>query len=293
VLAPGSKVEELEHGFFSISGAAVDSNGKLYFVDHHQQRIFGWSKNDGLTIERDNPLDPVNLAFDKSGNLLVLSSAGPEGTVYSFRPGSPDAAIKVLEPQSTAAHPGATAMLPVNYWNNGEFEDQLDPRTMTYTTLAQMFASDVSTPKPRQYVSPDGSIFLPAGRVFQQGPPTDSSGWRFSDNLDTYGFIAAQPGKRVYVSSESEDRTYSALVAADGTLSDLKIFAERGGECVTTDARGNVYIANGQLFVYNPEGRPIAEIDVPERPIDIVFGGADHRTLFILAHHALFAVNVQ
>ncbi len=293
VLAPGSKVEKLEDGFFSISGAAVDAAGKLYFVDHHQQCIYGWSANHGLSVERDNALDPVNLAFDKAGNLIVLSSAGPEGTVYSFRPGSPDAAITVLEAPAGTQHPGAAALLPVNYWNNGEFEDQLDPRTMTYTTLAQMFANDVSNPKKREYVSPDGSAFLPAGRVFQQGPATDSSGWRFSDNLDTYGLIAAEPGKRIYINSESEDRTYSALVGAAGQLTDLKSFADRGGESVAVDARGNVYIANGQVFVYSPEGSQIAEIDVPERPIDIVFGGADHRTLFILAHHALFAVNVQ
>jgi sugar lactone lactonase YvrE len=36
----------------------------------------------------------------------------------------------------------------------------------------------------------------------------------------------------------------------------------------------------------------IAEIDVPERPIDIVFGGTDGRTLFILSHHVLFSVRV-
>jgi len=39
VLAPGAKVEKLEDGFFSISGAAVDASGKLYFVDRHQQRL--------------------------------------------------------------------------------------------------------------------------------------------------------------------------------------------------------------------------------------------------------------
>ena len=55
---------------------------------------------------------------------------------------------------------------------------------------------------------------------------------------------------------------------------------------------GNVYVANGQIFVYDPAGKPIGQIDVPERPLDIVFGGADRRTLFILAHHALFAVKV-
>jgi hypothetical protein len=292
VLAPGSEVDKLEGGFYSISGAAVDPSGKLYFVDHHQQRIYGWSATGGLTIERDNPLDPVNLAFDKAGDLLVLSSNGPEGSVYCFRPGSPEDQITVLAPQDRTPHPGAAALLPVNYWNNGEFRNQLDFNTFTYATLAEMFALDVSSPKAREYVSPDGSLFLPAGRVFQQGPP-DHTGWRFSDNLDTYGFTVALPGQRIYISSESEDRTYSALVATDGTLSDLQPFAERGGESVAVDRKGNVFVANGQIFVYDPAGRKIGQIDVPERPIDIVFGGVDHRTLFVLAHHALFAAKVR
>jgi sugar lactone lactonase YvrE len=138
-----------------------------------------------------------------------------------------------------------------------------------------------------------GNVFLPAGRVFQQGPATDTSGWRFSDNLDTYGFLTVEPGQRVYVSSESEDITYSAKVNADGALGDLKPFAQRGGESVAVDGKGNVYVANGQIFVYSPDGRQIAQVDVPERPLQLVFGGADGKTLFILAHHALFAVRVR
>jgi sugar lactone lactonase YvrE len=292
VLAPGAKVERLEDGFFSISGAAVDAAGKIYFVDHHQQRIFSWSPAAGLIVVRDNPLDAVNLAFDKAGDLLVLSSAGAEGTVYWFKPGSPEDEIGVIQAQTATKHPGATALLPENYWNNGEFANQLNFDTMTYTTLAEMFAKDVTTAKAKEYVSPDGSVFMPATRVFQQGP-ADSTGWRFSDNLDTYGFVAAPAGRRTYVSSESEDVTYSALVGADGALSDLKPFAQRGGESVAVDGQGNVYVANGQIFVYTPAGKQIGEIDVPERPIDLVFGGADRRTLFILAHHALFAARVR
>ena len=286
-----SRVKKLEDGFYSISGGAVDAAGKLYFVDHHEQRIYGWSASEGLTVERDNSLDPVNLAFDKAGDLLVVSSAGPAGTVYSFRPGSAADQITVLAPQETKPRPSARALTPVNFWNNGEFANQLDFNTMTYTTLAQMFASDVSTPKTKQYVSPDGTLFLPAGRVFQQGP-SDASGWRFSDNLDTHGFISSRPGQRVYVSSESEDITYRAMLGEDGTLSDLQPFVQRGGECVAVDNSGNVYVANGQIFVYDSSGKPIARIDVPERPIDIIFGGAQHRTLFILAHHALFAADI-
>jgi sugar lactone lactonase YvrE len=134
---------------------------------------------------------------------------------------------------------------------------------------------------------------LPAGRVFEQGPATDPSGWRFSDNLDTYGFLTAVPGQRVYVSSESEDITYEAKVNSDSSLSDLKAFAQRGGESVAVDGNGNVYVANGEIFVYSPAGKLIAQIDVPERPLQLIFGGADRKTLFILAHHVLFAAKVR
>ena len=293
VLAPGETVKKLEDGFFSISGAAIDAAGKLYFVDHHNQHIYTWSERGGLGVERDNPHDPVNLAFDKSGNLIALSSAGPEGTVYTFRPGSSAEKLTVMKPQPAQPHTRASVILPVNWWNNGEFKDQLNLDTMRFTTVAEMFAADATTPKAREYVSADGSVFLPAGRVFQQGPATDTSGWRFSDNLDTYGFLMAEAGQQVYVSSESEDITYSARVNPDGTLTNLKPFAQRGGESVTVDGHGNVYVANGQIFVYSAEGKQIAQIDVPERPLQVLFGGADRRTLFILAHHALFAAHVR
>ncbi|MEJ2247174.1 MAG: SMP-30/gluconolactonase/LRE family protein, partial [Acidobacteriota bacterium] len=138
----------------------------------------------------------------------------------------------------------------------------------------------------------DGSIFLPAGLVVQQGGP-DATGRRFSNNLDTYGFINAAVGDRIYVASSSEDRTYGAVVGADGALKDLRPLAERGGESVAVGPDGNIYIANGQIFVYNPEGEQIARIDVPQRPIDIIFGGNDGRTLYILAHRALYSVEVR
>ena len=47
-----------------------------------------------------------------------------------------------------------------------------------------MFARDVGTAKTREYVSPDGSLVLPAFRVWKQGPATHL-GWRWSDTLQT------------------------------------------------------------------------------------------------------------
>jgi len=298
VVAPGAQVEKLADGFYSASGAAVGPDGTVYFVDHHQQRIYSWSRQSGIDIVRSNPLDPVNLAFDRSGELMVLSSAGPVGTLYAFRPGTTANHIQVIPLTPASSHPAAAVAFPGNYWINGEFRDQLDLETYEYKTLGQMFAEDVTRPKKDEYVSPDGSLVLPAGFVFRQAndglyPGIDPTGFRWSDDLDSYGFVSALPGQRIYVADDSKDCTYSARVNANGTLGDLKVFAQRGGESVAEDAEGNVYIANGEVFVYDPHGRQIGEIDVPERPIDIVFGGADGHTLFMLGHHALYAVKTQ
>jgi sugar lactone lactonase YvrE len=100
-------------------------------------------------------------------------------------------------------------------------------------------------------------------------------------------------GQTYYVSDESEEKTYSAIVEPDGTLSNLKLFAEVGGEGITTDADGNVYIAAGQVFVYDPSGKLIDTIEVPERPTQLLFGGSDGRTLFIAARSSLYAVETK
>jgi len=185
---------------------------------------------------------------------------------------------------------GAKTLLPVNWWNNGEFKDQYDPAKGEFTTLAQMFARDVGAPKAQEYVSPDGSVSLPAFRVWQQGPP-DHVGWRWADSLQTHGLIGAAVGERVFFTNGSENKTYSGQVGPGGTLTDLKVFANRGGESVAVDAQGRVFVANGQIFQYGPDGQPAGRIDVPERPLQLIFGGEGGRTLFVLTHHSLYAVN--
>ena len=127
--------------------------------------------------------------------------------------------------------------------------------------------------------------------MFHQGPP-DNRGWRFSHSLDTYGFTIARPGTRLYVSNGSEAKTYTYTLGPKGVLQDLKVFAERGGESVAADDAGHVYLANGQIFVYSDKGEQERVIDVPDRPLQLLVGGADRHTLFILAHHALYAVNI-
>jgi len=284
-------VKELAGGFEGIGGGAIDSHGTLYFVDRIFQRIYSWSQDQGLKVVSSHPLDPVNLAVDHSDNLLVLSSAGSEAAVYSLKPDGRDGPVTTIKAESAGTHPGAAIAIPAVWWVNGEFKDQYDPAHDQFTTLGELFAQDVATAPGREYASPDGSVVLPAYRVFHQGPP-DNRGWRFSHSLDTYGFTLARPGTRLYISNASEARTYAATVGPNGVLKDLHVFAGRGGESVVSDPSGRVYLANGQIFVYAASGQELGTISVPDRPLQLLVGGANHSTLFILTHHALYSVDL-
>lgn len=283
-------VRKLADGFYSIAGGAVDASGKLYFIDRFFHRIHGWSEAEGITIAADATLDPINLAVDRSGKLMVLSSDGHNGSVYSIDPAKPDAVTRI-ERTPARAHRDARILMPGNMWANGEFNDRIDPKTYEYPTLADHFLSSIATTKPEEYVSPDGSLVLPAFRVWNQGPD-DYLGWRWSDSLDSYGFVSARQGERVTLTNSSENRTYSGTIGQKGVLTDLKVVADRGGESVARASDGTLYVANGQVFIYDANGAQKGRIDVPERPLQLVIGGKDGRTLFILTHHSLYAVGI-
>ena len=274
VLASGAKVEKMAGGFFNISGGATDQAGNLYFVDAKRQTIYRWSvQTRQLAIVRDHPLDPGELAFDKQGDLMVISYAG-NGTVYSFRPAEANDDIQLLKPEPARSRPGMTPILPVNVWRN-----QND------------FIAVESAKKPFQFVSPDGTTFIPAGEDFVSGKLY--YGARLDDELRAFGMAPAVPGHSFFISDEEEEKTYAADVQADGTLANPKLFAEQGGESVTVDEGGHVYIAAGQVFVYDRSGQAIDTINVPERPVQLLFGGSDRKTLFILARTSLYSVECR
>jgi sugar lactone lactonase YvrE len=267
-------VKKLTGGFFNISGGAVDKAGNLYFVDAKWQTIYRWSVADKqLTKVRDNPLDPVQLAFDRAGNLIVISYAG-NGTVYSFDPNAKSEDITLLKAQPAVSRPGLTAILPVDVWRN-----------------ENDFVQAVSAKKPYQFVSPDGTTFIPAGNDFVSGELYYGS--KIHDVLRTFGMAPVTPGKKFYVSNEEGQTTYSATIDSYGSIEDLKLFQQLGGESVAIDQAGNVYIAAGQIFVYDPSGKYLETIEVPERPSQILFGGPDGRTLFIAARTSLYEVQTR
>ncbi|HEY5481096.1 MAG TPA: glycosyl hydrolase family 28-related protein [Verrucomicrobiae bacterium] len=266
VVARGA-VEKLAGGFYNISGGAAGPQGEFYFVDAHPQRIYRWNAGSRqVSILTNVPPEPINLAVDKSGNLVMVSYVG-KGAVYALKP---QGATVPLLPETVATRAGKTFFLPVSDW-------RLNRESLSRPTA--------------HFVSPDGTTILPAGADFLSG--ATSWGVKSSPQIRSFGLTSVMPGQPFYVTDEAELTTWAAAVNPDGSLADFRLFAEQGGEGVAVDSRGNVYIAAGQVHVYNPAGKLIDTIEVPERPLQLVFGGADHRTLFVPARTSLYSVRMR
>ena len=189
IIAAGSGVTKVSGGFHRLAGGTVDSAGRFYAVDAHWQRIYRWSDENSLPeLIADEPLEPVNLAIDDADNLIVVSHSG---AVYTLPPDRADAAIEVLKAQPASDRTGLNAIIPQNYWTNG-----------------YLLATGQWPKRPAQFLSPDGTTFLPAGEDFLTGKL--SWGVKDHDLLRAYGLTRARPGETVYITLEWHGMTYAA-----------------------------------------------------------------------------------
>jgi len=272
VLGTGAKVTKVAGGFTNIDGLVADPVGGVYFVDQQWHRIHRWAETTGLTLVTDAIPQPVALAIDHSGGLMVVSR---HGSVYAFKPGAGEADLAVLSLVPAAARPAATAWLPVNRWRDGH--DWIEANTRR---------------EPLHYVSADGTAFIPAPESYGLLAKPGRRGGTI-DLTRTYALKAAPPGQPFYVSDEFGQTTWRFTPGADGTLGAPEKFAGEGEAGTATDEEGNVYVCAGQVFVYDRTGKPLGEIEVPERPSALAFGGDDGRTLFIAARSSLYAIRTK
>jgi sugar lactone lactonase YvrE/polygalacturonase len=287
-------VHKLTSGFEFADAITRDSKGDIYFSDSRWRRIFKWSAQENrLTLVTDVPFKPLSLSVDAKDNLLVVAEYTPQrggllngkpelyakpddakGTaygvwyntgstvkVYTINPEKPEESLAELQsaPMSTV-HTIRAALYPGNRWRDNS----------DYPTITQRKATQC-------YVAPDGITIIPVAYDLLRG-----------NNL-----LAAYPGKPFYAADEYGKRTFLFDVSPEGYLSSPKVFAERGQYSVAVDPAGNVYVADGQIYVYDKTGKQLEVIKVPERPATIVFGGQDGKTLYVTARTSLYSVQVK
>jgi hypothetical protein len=131
--------------------------------------------------------------------------------------------------------------------------------------------------EPRSFFYAPGSTnAIMAGGNWQ--PMLQASGWRLFHVGDEH-----------FAASEEDDILYRLKLDSLQHVTPTR-FAPRGGSGVVTDTAGNIYLAEGQLYIYDASGKQIGVVEIPERPQSLAFGGTDRKTLFIGARDSLFSM---
>ncbi|KAA6344388.1 hypothetical protein EZS27_007976 [termite gut metagenome] len=285
------KVEQLATGFEFTEGLARDSKGNIYFSEQRMRRIYKWDvEKNTLSMIGDYPWAPLSLAVDTKDNLLVVFRYNPQpgylingkqesvpvlpdadGTsfskwgntgfatwVYALNPDNPDESIRLLPKvkMGSVAHV-AKALYPSNRWRDLHDFDE------------------VSLYVPEEcFVAPDGVTILPD----------------CYDLARSSSVLEAMPEHPFYAVDEYERRTVKMDVDTYGKLTNINHFVEQGEFSSVTDKKGNVYVADGHVYVFDKNGILIRKIEVPERPSSLVVGGKNANTLFITARSSIYRI---
>jgi sugar lactone lactonase YvrE len=273
--------DRLAAGFEFAQSPCSDSKGNIYFCESRMRRIYRWSAaTQTTTLLADYPWEPLSLACDQKDNLLVVFKYVPKpgtgetftnppdaaGTsfsgwgnsgfavwTYAIDPNNPDETIRLLPTVSMGSiHPLHAALYPAHRWR--DYHD----------------FNSISVQKPQQcFLAPDSTTIIPI--VYDLARST--------------ALAAAYPGQPLYTTDEYDKRTVKTQVDPDGYLSSLTYFAQRGEFASAVDKKGNVYIADGQIYAYDPAGNPIAILKTPERPTGVTFSTDQ---MFVTGHNTLY-----
>jgi hypothetical protein len=273
VFAAGTRLEQLASGFSNLSGLAVDDAGQLYFTDAAMHRIYRWNADAKKPeILTEKVTTPMAAGFAGDGSLLVLDY---NRSVFAVDTKTGEATK--IEP-ADAPVGGTNLLLPVGLHNSMEtLVWQMEHRGVIYAPRSNMAIVAVVTNQARSYFyAPGATNAITAGGNWL--PMLQASQWQLFHAGDEHLAV-----------SEDDDAVYRLKLDSLEHVTATE-FAPRGGTGVVTDLAGNVYVAGGQLYIYNASGREIGVVEIPERPGSLAFGGTDKKTLFIAARGSLFSL---
>ena len=263
VVAKGAEIECAGTGYSFTEGPAEAADGKVYFTDQPNDRIYVWDELEGVSLWLEGTLRSNGMYFDSEGRLFScadrynqLGYFDKERQFHLLYEGYNERALNGPNDVWVAPDGGAYFTDPYyhrSWWDEGRGEEQ-DVRAV-------------------YYLSPDGEV----KRVIE-------------DFKQPNGLVGTPDGKLLYVADINDRKIWRYDIGDDGALSNKTFFAPHGSDGMTIDQEGNIYLTMGKVWVYSPKGELIEEIELPESPSNICFGGSDRSTLFITARKSVYTI---
>ncbi len=269
IIADGATLQKAGSGYTFTEGPAVDPKGNIFFTDQPNDKIYKWSADDGtVSLFMEGAKRSNGMYFDHEGALV--SCADLMNQLIKI---SPDKNIEVV----ISGYRGMKLNGPNDVW--------IHPDKQIYITDA-FYKRDWWEHEEKEIEAENVYCYYPESKKLVVA----------ADGLvRPNGIVGTPNGKTLYVADINDNKIYSYKVDSDGVLSNRKLFVNDKSDGMTIDSKGNVYISNTNgVTVYNKKGKQIEQIPTGERwTANVVFGGKDHRTLFITAMGSVYTLKMK
>jgi gluconolactonase len=265
-LGPVGPVKKLHSGFDFTEGPAADAKGNVYFTDIPKEKIYKVDLEGKLSTFVEGSNHANGLMFNAKGELVACEM---DGQLVAY-----DVASKKKR-SVIDKHDGKRFNAPNDL--------VIDKSGGVYFTDPSFRA-----PKP-----------MPQGKLGVYYVGADGKVARLIDDLpNPNGVILSIDEKTLYVIPSGQADMMAYPIESPGKIGKGRVFCTleqpkgkkgSGGDGLTIDAKGNLYITSGLgLQVFDPAGKMLGIIRLPEQPANVTFGGADFKTLYVTARTSLY-----
>lgn len=267
-VAASAKIETIPGTYEFTEGPCADKDGNVFFTDQPSNRIFKIDLKGKVSVFMENAGRSNGMNFDRSGNLI--SCADEKTELWSI---APDGSKTIL----AAGYGGKSFNGP-----NDAFVRDDGGIYVTDPFYQRFWWTYTSMPQDAQAVY----YFAPGG--------TAKPVRVIDDFTAPNGITGSADGKFLYVADIGAGHTWKYTIHADGSLSDKTKFCDMGSDGMTVDSEGNLYLTGKGVTIFNPAGKKIDVIDIPESwTANVCFGGADRKTLFITASRHVYRLAMR
>lgn len=271
-VGPKGDIKKLHTGFAFTEGPAADAEGNVFFTDIPNEKIHRIGLDGKITVHVEKSNHANGLMVNGRGELVACEM---DGGIAAY---STD---------------GKTRRVVADKYEGKRFNA---PNDLVIDKLGGVYFTDPEFRAPKEwpqvirsfyYVAADGKV----SRLADKDQPNPN------------GIILSPDEKTLYVIPSGSAKMMAYPVEGPGKIGAGKVFCEleqakgmkdKGGDGLTVDVKGNLYITSGLgLQVFDATGAKLGIIPFPEQPANVTFGGKEMKTLFVTARTSVYTVEME
>jgi gluconolactonase len=268
IVPPDAKLTKLAGGLRFTEGPVwrAEAGGYLVLSDIPANELKQWTAKSELTTFRQPSQNANGNTLDRAGRLVTCEHSGRRVSIQEK-----DGAVRTL----------------VDRFDGRKFNS---PNDAVVKSDGTVWFTDPPYGLPKgEAKEQDGNY------VFRFDPKTETTTVVVNDCNMPNGLCFSPDERKLYVADSGKPRHIRAFeVQPDGTLTGGAVFCQidKGvPDGIRCDAQGRIFSSAGDgIHIFNPDGKLIGKILVPETPANLCFGGKDGRTLFITAQTSLYSI---